>query len=82
MCQFWSVYRTELESFEAEAQELRDVDEDRVLLLGRFHWRGPASGIESESALGMGFTLRHGKVVRSMDHLSHDEALEAAGLQE
>jgi ketosteroid isomerase-like protein len=80
--QMWSVYRTEFEDFEVWADELRDVDEDRVLLLGHLRWRGPTSGIESESALGMVFTLRHGKVVRSMDYLTHEEALEAVGLRE
>ena len=79
---FWSVYRTEFANFEVEGQELRDVHEDCVLLLGHFRWRGPASGIESESPAGLVITLRNGKIVRSMDYLTHQEALEAVGLRE
>jgi ketosteroid isomerase-like protein len=78
----WRFYRTELENFEVEAQELRDVGDGRVVLLGRFRWRGVASGIESESPLGMVITLRDGKMSHSVDYVSHEEALEAVGLSE
>jgi len=77
----WRVYRTEFEEFQVEAQELRDVGDDRVVLLGRFRWRGPASGIATESPLGMVFTLRDGKIIRSLDYFSHEEALKAVGLK-
>src|SRR6478752_3586805 len=65
-----------------EAQGLRDVGDDRVLLLVRFQWRGVASGSEMESPVGLVMTLRDGKVIRSFDYLSHQEALEAVGLEE
>ena len=45
----WHTYRTELDGFEVEADEIRDVGDDRVVLLGRIRWRGAASGIETES---------------------------------
>jgi ketosteroid isomerase-like protein len=48
MRRFWHIYPTELESFAVEAEQLRDVGDDRVVLLGKFRWRGRASGIESE----------------------------------
>jgi ketosteroid isomerase-like protein len=76
----WQFYRTELENFEIEVQELRDVGDDRVLFLGRFRWWGVASGIESESPLGAVITVRDGKIVQSIDYVSHQEAIEAAGL--
>ena len=82
MREFWTAYRTELEDFQVEAQEARDLGDDRVLLLGHIRWRGPASRIELESEVGLVYTLRNGKLVRSMDYLSHDEALEAVGLSE
>jgi ketosteroid isomerase-like protein len=75
----WHFYRTELDNFEIEAQEIRDVGDDRVVLLGRLRWRGQASGIESESPLGMVITLSGGKIIRSLDYLSHREALDAVG---
>ena len=78
----WSVYRTEFADFEVWADDLRPADDDRVVLLGHLRWRGPTSGIQTESALGQVMTLRDGKVVHSMDYLSHQEALEAVGLRE
>ena len=78
----WSMYRSELEDFHNEAQELRDVDKDRVVLLGEMRWRGAASGIDMGSPVGMVVTLRDGKIVHSIDYLSHEEALEAVGLRE
>jgi hypothetical protein len=52
------------------------------VLLGRLSWRGLASGIESESPLGMVITIRDEKIIRSLGYLSHREALEAVGLAE
>jgi ketosteroid isomerase-like protein len=78
----WHFYRTELEHFEVEAQELRDVGDDRVVLLGKFRWRGLKSGIESESPLGAVITVRRGKMIESIDYLSHEQALKAVGLAE
>jgi len=75
-------YRTEFETFEAEVQDLREVGDDRVLVLGRFRWRGPASGIVVESPFGMAITVRDGKIIQSIDYLSHEEALETLGLTE
>jgi ketosteroid isomerase-like protein len=77
---FWTAYRTELEDFQIEAEELRDVGDDLVLFLGWIRWRGPASKLELDSPVGLVFTLRDGKIIRSMDYLSHSEALEAIGL--
>ena len=82
MRRFWKVYRTEFKDLEVEAQELRDLGDECVVLLGQFRWRGPASGIATESPLGQVFTIRGGKIVRSMDYLSHVEALKAVGLEE
>ena len=82
MREFWTAYRTELEDIRIEAEELRDVGRDRVLGLGHISWRGPASGIELDSPVGLVFTLRQGKIIQSMNYLSHKEALEAVGLSE
>ena len=81
MRRFWHSYRTEFEDFEFAAQELRDAGEDRVVLLGRFRWRGLASGVPTESPAGLVMTVRDGKIIRSMDYFSHEEALEAVGLE-
>jgi ketosteroid isomerase-like protein len=81
MRRLWHFLRIEFD-LEVEAQELRDVGDDRVVLLGRFRWRGPSSGIVVESPVGYIITVRDGKVVRAIDYLSHEEALKAVGLEE
>ena len=78
----WHFYRSELDGFEIDALEVRDVDDERVLLLGQFRWSGSASGIRTESPIGMLITVRAGRVVESVDYLSHAEALKAVGLEE
>src|SRR4029077_4824896 len=57
MQRFWSDYRTELSHMQVEAKGLRDVGDDRVLLLVRFQWRGVASGIAMEWPVGLGMTV-------------------------
>jgi ketosteroid isomerase-like protein len=76
----WDAYRNELEAFQVEADEIRNVGKDRAALLGRIRWRGVASGIEIESPFGMVITVRDGKMFHSVDYLSQEEALEAAGV--
>jgi ketosteroid isomerase-like protein len=78
----WHAYRTEFDGFEVEADEIRDVGDDRVVLLGRISWRGAASGIETESPFAMVVTIREGKMFRSLDYLSREDALKAVGLEE
>src|SRR3954470_20613404 len=43
MRRLWDTYRTEIDGFEVDAEEIRDVGDDRVVLLGRISWRGTAS---------------------------------------
>ena len=81
MREFWNLWRTEVDDFWTEAEEIRDLGDDRVLYLGHLRFRGPASGIMVESQLANVKTLRDGKIVRSEDYLSHKEALEAVGLE-
>lgn len=80
MRELWIAYRTELKDFQVVTQELRDLEDGRVLLLGQVRWRGAASGIEISSPTGLVLSVRGGKVIRSMDYLSHQEALDAVGL--
>jgi ketosteroid isomerase-like protein len=35
-----------------------------------------------QSPFGMVITVRNGKIVRSMDYLSHEQTLEAVGLRD
>ncbi len=82
MREFWDHWRAEVEDISIEIEETRDLGDERVLALGRIGFRGSASGITVESELALVQTLRAGKIVRSMDYMSHQEALEAVGLRE
>jgi ketosteroid isomerase-like protein len=82
MREMWTFWRTEVEDLQLEIQAHRDLGDNDVLTLAHLRWRGPASGIMVESPLAMVATVRDGRVVRSMDYLSYDEALEAVGLRE
>jgi ketosteroid isomerase-like protein len=55
---------------------------DVIVLVGRIHYRGKGSGVESESAAGWMLKFRRGKVVRFRAFQDPEEALEAVGLRE
>ena len=74
--------RTEFDDFSIQANEIRDLGDERVLTLAHIQFRGQASGIMVESQLALLMTIRDGKIVRSEDYLSHAEALKAVGLEE
>jgi ketosteroid isomerase-like protein len=65
-----------------ESVELIPAGDDRVVLLGRVHERGRASGIEVDSSGAAVWTLSEGKVVRFEIYQSRADALEAVGLEE
>jgi len=69
------------EEFRILADELRDFGE-RVLLLGRIEGRGRGSGVQVDSAAGLVFDFRDGKISRSHGYLDHDQALRAAAPSE
>jgi ketosteroid isomerase-like protein len=68
--------------FRVEAEALRDLDDDRVLVLGLIMGRGRASGAEVRAELGQVFTFRDGQVVSYRGYLDRADALEAVGLRE
>ncbi len=80
--QVWNNHRGELFSrIEAWETELLDLG-DSVLRLGRLRVVGQTSGVEIESEFAQHVVIRNGLIVSSRDYLSHEEALEAAGLSE
>ena len=72
------------EGFRQEAEEYRELDDERVLVLFHFSGRGRTSGLEVEQmgtkAAGL-FHVRGGKVPRFVGYFDGERALEAAGLQ-
>jgi ketosteroid isomerase-like protein len=64
-----------------------DVDEglgvgDIALLVGRIHYRGKTSGVETESPAGWMFKFRNGKVLRFRAFREPEQVLEAVGLSD
>jgi ketosteroid isomerase-like protein len=64
-----------------------DVDDrigvgDLAVLVGRIHYRGRSSGIETETPAGWMLKFRHGRVVCFRAFREPEQALEAVGLRE
>ena len=76
------VTRDAIGDFRIEADEVIDVDENRVIVVGRVCGQGPSSGLAFELRLSTVYTLRGGKIVEVRAYRTKDEALEAAGLSE
>jgi ketosteroid isomerase-like protein len=63
-----------------EAEEIIDIDDERVLVLSRQTAEGKLSGVPIDHEFGDLFTLRAGKVVRYDSYWDRAEAMKAAGL--
>ena len=73
------------EEFRVEAEEYRELDEERVLVLVQLSGRGKTSGLEiGRTRVGQAnlFHIRDGKVSRVVIYLDHDRALADLGLKE
>ena len=68
--------------FRVEADETIDVDESRVIVIGRVCGEGRASGLPVEIPLTTVYTLRDGRIVRVQAYDTKAQALEAVGLSE
>jgi ketosteroid isomerase-like protein len=66
------------ESYRLEPEEVRDVDDDRVVAVVREAARGRTSGLEVESRWGYLITIREGLITRVEAYRDADRALEAA----
>ena len=73
------------EEWHVEAEEYRELDGERVLVLFHFSARGKTSGLEVGQIWTKGaslFHLRGGQVTKLVQYLDRAKALEAAGLSE
>jgi ketosteroid isomerase-like protein len=85
MAASWSENLSPWKELRAEADELRLLDDGRVLVLFHFSARGKGSGLEVGGRLSQGasiYSLRDGKVIRLVTYWDRERALEAAGLRE
>ena len=64
------------EHFQLEPDDFREIDESRVLVLGRVHGRGKASKMDVEAPAAWICELRSGKVTRVQFYANEEAALE------
>jgi ketosteroid isomerase-like protein len=83
MSEGWRGWLSAWEEWRIEADEYRELDDERVLVLGHVSGRGRASGVEV-AEIGAKpaslFHLRGGKVTRLVLYLDRDRALADCGL--
>ena len=71
------------DDYRAIPEDIRDVNDDTVLVFAEEFGRGKDSSIEVRSRRITGvYELRDGKIVRFKAYLDRAEALQAAGLRE
>jgi ketosteroid isomerase-like protein len=83
MAEAWRSFLGAWEGFCVEAEEYRELDGERVLVLSHFRGRGKTSGLELEQMLTQGatlFELRSGKIVRFVIYWDRDRAFADLGL--
>ena len=79
----WRDFLSTWEGFRQEADEYRELDDERVLVLAHFSGRGKASGLELGQMHAKGaslFHLRAGKVTRHVAYVDGERALADLGL--
>jgi ketosteroid isomerase-like protein len=85
MAEGWRDLLSAWEEFRVEAEEYRELDDERVLALHRHSGRGKTSGMELERMRAKGANLFHvhdGKVTRFVTYLDRGRALADLGPSE
>lgn len=82
MAEGWRDWVTAWEEYCLEADEYRELDDKRVLVLSQFSGRGKASGLTVRTSGAVVFHLREGKVTRLVVYWDRERALADLGLTE
>ena len=80
----WRDFVSDWGDFRAEAEEYRELDDERVLVFHRFSGRGKTSGLDLGRMQTQGANLFHlhaGKVTKLVLHWNRDRALADLGLE-
>jgi ketosteroid isomerase-like protein len=83
MAEAWRGWLNAWEGYRGEAEEYRDLDGERVLVLSRFHGRGKLSGVELGQMGAKGasvYHIRDGKVTRIVIYFDRDRTFADLGL--
>jgi ketosteroid isomerase-like protein len=70
------------ESWEAHIEQAESIDSDRVLLAVAFHGRSKLAGVPVKQQAAEVMTVRAGKVMRTENYSSPEDALKALGRAE
>jgi uncharacterized protein len=76
----WEDLPEGIEEFRVSPEELTDLGNDRVLVVGLFQGRGRSSDVEVNLRVASVYEIRDGMIAAVRDYRSREEALEAAGL--
>jgi ketosteroid isomerase-like protein len=85
MARRFRVWLSTWEDFRLKADEYRELDPERVLVLDRVSGRGKTSGMDLGQIQSQGawlFHVREGRVTRMVRYVDRADALEAVGLSE
>jgi len=85
MAEGWGDFLKAWDGFSVEAEEYRELDDERVLVLTLYTGHGKTSGIQLGQMRSGGanlFYIRDGKVTRRVHYLNRDRALADLGLKE
>jgi ketosteroid isomerase-like protein len=80
--QFYADITDDWDDYAPDAHEIRDIGDDRVLVVGKFHGRGKASGMEVETPAVWVCDLRDAKITAVRFYNDEQAALEALGLSQ
>jgi len=70
----------QFESWQISVDELRDVPDGSLVVLGRVHFRGRASGVEFDQSIAWLIWFAGERISTMRVFSGHERALEAAGL--
>ena len=77
----WGGFLSAWEDLRVEAEDYREVDDERVLALIHFTGRGKTSGLGVAGKGAALFQVRDGKVARVVTYFDRDRALADLGLE-
>jgi ketosteroid isomerase-like protein len=80
--QNWRVFQETWDDYRITAEDYRELDAERVLVLVTLSGRGKASGLEMRQDGANIFTLREGRVVALTIYWDRERALADLGLAE
>ena len=82
MAKAWGDVLSAYDYYRTVVDEVREVDDDRVLVLGSYSARGKATGLRLAGMNASLWEIRDGRVVRRVIYFDRDRALADLGLKE